>query len=81
MPGSILVGTVNYTALGYEKLQTEGYVSGPARRDMMASVLDRWKGGHVSLVLWLCAEFLLMRHGSASVPTDSDHQMSPIVWV
>ncbi|KAF8445957.1 anaphase-promoting complex, cyclosome, subunit 4-domain-containing protein [Boletus edulis BED1] len=58
--GAIFVATVNYTTLGY---QSERYVSGPARIDMMASVLQRRKEGHVSLVffamfLWrLCGVF------------------------
>lgn len=52
--GPIFVATVNYNTLGYHKLQSEGYVSGPARTDMMASVLQRWKEGHVSLVFGPC---------------------------
>lgn len=52
--GPIFVATVNYRTLGYRKLQSERYVSGPARRDMMASVLQRWKEGHVSLVFGPC---------------------------
>lgn len=50
----MFVATVNYSTLGYDKLQSEGYVSGPARTDMMASVLERWKKGHVSLVFGPC---------------------------
>jgi len=50
LQGPIFVATVNYTTLGYHILQSERYVSGPARIDMMASVLQRRKEGHVSLV-------------------------------
>jgi anaphase-promoting complex subunit 4 len=52
--GPMFVATVNYTTLGYHILQSERYVSGPARIDMMASVLQRRKEGHVSLVFWPC---------------------------
>ncbi|KIJ68430.1 hypothetical protein HYDPIDRAFT_106626 [Hydnomerulius pinastri MD-312] len=45
--GPIFVATVNYTKLRYQKLQSEGYVSGPARKDMMANVLQRWKEEHL----------------------------------
>lgn len=65
--GPIFVATVNYNTLGYHKLQSERYVSGPARRDMMASVLQRWKEGHVSLVFGpcfcrdlVCGDFILL---------------------
>ena len=82
-----MVGTVNYTTLGYHKLQSEGYVSGPARGDMMASVLQRWKEGHVSLVLWPCfcrglvCGVFIDGTWTASVQSDSDHKMPPTVWV
>ncbi|KAF9241365.1 anaphase-promoting complex, cyclosome, subunit 4-domain-containing protein, partial [Melanogaster broomeanus] len=46
--GPIFVATVNYRTLKYQKLQSEGYVSGPARKDMMANVLKRRKEGHLS---------------------------------
>ncbi|KIJ21731.1 hypothetical protein PAXINDRAFT_165137 [Paxillus involutus ATCC 200175] len=45
--GPIFVATVNYRTLRYQTLQSEGYVSGPARKDMIANVLERWKEGHV----------------------------------
>ncbi|KIK94368.1 hypothetical protein PAXRUDRAFT_828088 [Paxillus rubicundulus Ve08.2h10] len=45
--GPIFVATVNYSTLRYQTLQSEGYVSGPARKDMIANVLERWKEGHV----------------------------------
>ncbi|KAF9229304.1 hypothetical protein BS17DRAFT_689834 [Gyrodon lividus] len=45
--GPIFVATVKYTTLRYQKLQSEGYVSGPARKDMIANVVERWKEGHL----------------------------------
>jgi anaphase-promoting complex subunit 4 len=46
----MFAATVHYSALEYEILQSEGYVSGPARKDMMANVLQRFNEGHVSIV-------------------------------
>jgi anaphase-promoting complex subunit 4 len=46
----MFAATVHYSALEYETLQSEEYVSGPARKDMMANVLRRFNEGHVSIV-------------------------------
>lgn len=48
--GPMFAATVHYSALEYETVQSEGYVSGPARKDMMVNVLQRFKEGHVSIV-------------------------------
>ena len=48
--GPMFAATVDYNALEYETLQSEDYVSGPARKDIMANVLKRLKEGHVSIV-------------------------------
>ncbi|KAG2154867.1 anaphase-promoting complex, cyclosome, subunit 4-domain-containing protein [Suillus clintonianus] len=46
--GPMFAATVQYSALEYQT-QSEGYVNGPARKDMIANVLQRLKEGH----LWL----------------------------
>lgn len=48
--GPIYVGTMNYTMLRYQKLESEEYVSGSSQRDMIVDMLQRWKEGHVSLM-------------------------------
>jgi len=48
--GPVYVATANYTTLSYEKLESENYVNGPARKDMIADVLQHWSRGHVSLM-------------------------------
>ncbi|KAI6031817.1 anaphase-promoting complex, cyclosome, subunit 4-domain-containing protein [Pisolithus microcarpus] len=45
--GPIYVGTMNYTMLRYQKLESEEYVSGSSQRDMIVDMLQRWKEGHV----------------------------------
>ncbi|KAG9314377.1 anaphase-promoting complex, cyclosome, subunit 4-domain-containing protein [Chiua virens] len=70
MEGAIYVATVNYTTLGYHKLQSERYVSGPARRDMMASVLHRLKEGHLPcspIPITKCRRLSGCKSGSVSV--------------
>ncbi|KAG0708880.1 anaphase-promoting complex, cyclosome, subunit 4-domain-containing protein [Suillus ampliporus] len=46
--GPMFAATVHYSALEYQT-QSEGYVNGPARKDMIANVLQRLNEGH----LWL----------------------------
>lgn len=48
--GPIYVGTMNYTMLRYQRLESEEYVSGPAQKDMIVDMLQRWREGHVSLM-------------------------------
>lgn len=45
--GPVYVATANYTTLSYEKLESENYVNGPARKDMIADVLQHWSRGHL----------------------------------
>ncbi|KAI6047625.1 anaphase-promoting complex, cyclosome, subunit 4-domain-containing protein [Pisolithus marmoratus] len=45
--GPIYVGTMNYTMLRYQRLESEGYVNGPAQKDMIVDMLQRWKEGHL----------------------------------
>jgi anaphase-promoting complex subunit 4 len=46
--GPMFAATVHYSALEYQT-QSEGYVKGPARKDMIANVLQRLNEGHLSL--------------------------------
>lgn len=45
--GPIYVGTMNYTMLRYQRLESEEDVSGSSERDMIVDMLQRWKEGHV----------------------------------
>jgi anaphase-promoting complex subunit 4 len=45
----MFAATVHYSTLEYQT-QSEGYVNGPARKDMIANVLQRLNEGHVSIV-------------------------------
>lgn len=45
----MFAATVHYSALEYQT-QSEGYVNGPARKDMIANVLQRLNEEHVSIV-------------------------------
>ncbi|KAG6335275.1 hypothetical protein ID866_3804 [Astraeus odoratus] len=72
--GPIYVATANYTTLKYEKLVSEKYVSGPARKDMIANVLQQWSGGHA-----LRAALLMTACPPAYVRSGSDHEMPPTV--
>ncbi|KAG8219826.1 anaphase-promoting complex, cyclosome, subunit 4-domain-containing protein [Butyriboletus roseoflavus] len=47
--GAIFVATVNYSTLGYDKLQSERYVSGPARTDMIGKRAGEKEGGASSV--------------------------------
>jgi anaphase-promoting complex subunit 4 len=46
--GPMFAATVHYSTLEYQT-QSEGYVNGPARKDMIANVLQRLDEGHLSL--------------------------------
>ncbi|KAH7883604.1 anaphase-promoting complex, cyclosome, subunit 4-domain-containing protein [Phlebopus sp. FC_14] len=68
--GPIFVGTGHYTTLRYQTLESEGYVSGPARRDMMANALQRWNGGHLPwsrIPITRCRELSACRNGPVSL--------------
>lgn len=47
--GPMFAATVQYSTLEYQT-QSEGYVNGTARKDMITNVLERLKEGHVSIV-------------------------------
>lgn len=46
--GPMFAATVHYSTLEYQT-QSEGYVNGPSRKDMIANVLQRLNEGHLSL--------------------------------
>lgn len=50
--GPMFAATVQYSTLEYQT-QSEGYVNGPARKDMIANVLQRLNEGHVSTMFLL----------------------------
>lgn len=68
--GPVYVATANYTTLSYEKLESEKYVNGPARKDMIADVLQHWSRGHLMcgrVPITKCRRLAACRGGSVSL--------------
>lgn len=68
--GPIYVGTMNYTMLRYQRLESEEYVSGPAQKDMIVDMLQRWREGHLmggGVPITKCRRLSACKSGSISM--------------
>ncbi|KAH7930991.1 hypothetical protein BV22DRAFT_1027754 [Leucogyrophana mollusca] len=68
--GPMFIATVNYRDLEYRQLQSEGYVNGPARKEMMAFVVQRWNEGHLpsaNIPIKRCRQLAACKNGPVSL--------------
>ncbi|KAL4070952.1 anaphase-promoting complex, cyclosome, subunit 4-domain-containing protein [Scleroderma citrinum] len=64
------VATANYTTLRYQKILSEKHVNGPARKDMIADVLQQWSRGHLMcgrVPITKCRRLTVCKGGSISM--------------